>query len=267
MKKLVIAMTAVLMAFSILSCSKKEEKGEFTVAAGKLKVAAEVGYPPFEYYAEDGTTPIGFDMTLAKELGKRLGLEVEIIDTAWDGIFAGLDTDRYDAVISAATITPERLENYYFSKPYIGNGQAIILQKDSEHKVSQPSDLTNLLVGYQAETTSDYFIEKEIAAGLKCQVGEYDKVMNAYDDLRLGRVDAVCSDYLVAVSYLGTPDTKFKCAWQGKADEYFGVCVKKGNDLLLSKINQALDEIVADGTMKKIYMDIFGVDLSDTIAE
>ncbi len=265
MKKLLCAFTALLMTFSLLGCSKKEEKGEFTVAKGKLKVAAEIGYPPFEYYDEDGVTPIGFDMELARIIADRLGLEVELIDVAWDGIFAGLDTDRYDLVMSAATITPERVENYYFSQPYIGNGQSIILRKDSTLEISSPADLEGLLVAYQAETTSDFFVEKQMAAGLQCNLAEYDKVMNAYDDLRLERVDAVVSDYLVAVSYLGVPDTQFKCVWQGTADEYFGVCMKKGNDTLRDKVNQVIDQLKADGTMKQLYIDIFGVDLSDTI--
>lgn len=265
MKKVILAVSAVLMAFALTSCGKKTERGEFTVQKGKLMIGCEIGYPPFEYFAEDGKTPAGFDIELGKEVAKRLGLEAEVIDTAWDGILAGLDTDRYDCIMSAMTITDERKANYDFSIPYIGNGQALILRKDSDLNVKEPADLKGLLVGYQAETTSDFYIEKEMAAGLSCQVAEYDKVMNAYDDLRLGRVDVVCSDSLVAVDYL-RGDSPFKQVWMGTADEYFGVCVKKGNTELQSKITQALKDMIADGTMTQIYLKVFDMDLSSSIA-
>lgn len=261
--------TIISLFFAVLcsvSCSKKVEKGEFTVQKGKFCIAMEIGYPPFEYYDDDGTTPIGFDVLLGKELAKRLDLQVEFIDTAWDGIFAGLDTDRYDAVISAATLTPERLENYDFSQPYIGNGQAIILLKDSTLPITKMADLSGLKVGYQAETTSDFYTKKVSAAeGWTYVENAYDKVMNAYDDLKFGRIDAVVSDSLVAVNYLSPKNSPFKQVFMGTPDEYFGVCMKKGNSELVNKVNSALDEMKKDGTLKKLYEQIFGMDLSNSI--
>jgi len=266
MKKIGTVLAALLVIASLTGCSKKVEKGEFTVQKGKLSIAMEIGYPPFEYYAEDGKTPTGFDVDLGKELAKRLNLEVEFIDTAWDGIFAGLDTDRYDLVISAATITKERLENYFFSNPYIGNGQALIVRKDSNLNIKDFKDIANLKVGYQAETTSDFYAKKHSAElGITYVENAYDKVMNAYDDLKLKRIDVVVSDSLVAVDYLAPKDTEFKQVWSGTPDEYFGVCMKKGNSELQAKINKALDEMKADGTLKNIYIKIFGMDLSDSI--
>ena len=137
MKKLTLVAGICMLACAFMGCSKKTEKGEFTVQKGKLTIGMEIGYPPFEYYAEDGKTPVGFDVELGTEIAKRLDLDAEFIDTAWDGIFAGLNTERYDVVISAATITPERVENFLFSNPYIGNGQAIIVRKDSNLKIKQ----------------------------------------------------------------------------------------------------------------------------------
>lgn len=261
--------TGILIAIAALmcvSCGKKVEKGDFTVQKGKLMIGMEIGYPPFEYYADDGSTPLGFDVQMGKEIAKRLGLEAEIVDTAWDGIFAGLDTDRYDAVISAATITAERKANYDFSKPYIGNGQAIILRKNSNIQINEFSDIAGLKVGYQAETTSDFYAKKQAAEkGFTYVENSYDKVMNAYDDLKLGRIDVVVSDSLVAVDYLSAPDTEFKQVWAAEPDEYFGICMKKGNTALQSKVDATLEAMKADGTLKKIYIDVFGMDLSDSI--
>ncbi|MBQ0051564.1 MAG: amino acid ABC transporter substrate-binding protein [Treponema sp.] len=268
MKKIVLAALSCAALLAFASCSKenKIQKGEFTQEAGKLKIAMEVGYPPFEYYAEDGKTPAGFDVELGKEIAKRLGLNAEFLDVAWDGIFAGLTTDRYDVVMSAATITPERLAAYDFSQAYIGNGQALILKKDSSLPWNKPEDAAGKKIGYQAETTSDFYIEKYAAAhNFEFVPCEYDKVMNAYDDLKFGRIDCVISDNLVSVSYLNVPNSEFKRVWTGEPDEYFGVCMKKGNKVLQDKINKAIDDMKADGTMAKIYIQIFGEDLSSSI--
>ena len=126
--------------------------------------------------------------------------------------------------------------------------------------------MDGLKVGYQAETTSDFYTEKMInELGISMVLNEYDKVMNAYADLKLGRIDAVVSDSLVAVSYLAPADSEFKQVWAGTPDEYFGLCVKQGNSELQSKLNAVLDEMKADGSLSKIYMEIFGMDLSDSI--
>ena len=260
MKKLMAVVSAVLMVAALAGCSKKVEKGEYTIEKDVFKVGREIGYPPMEYYDADGKTPIGFDVELSKALSEKLELKLEIVDTSWDGIFAGLETDKYDAVISSVTITDERKESMDFTQAYIGNGQAIILQKDSTLNVNSPADLTGLKVAYQAETTSDYFMAKQGENGLKFEPVEFDKVINAYDELALGRCDAVCSDALVSAAYLG-PDSKYKSVWVGDADEYFGVAVKKGNTVLAEKLDAALVELAADGTLKAISEKIFGTDL------
>lgn len=259
-------MLSILPCFAKAKKSKKVEKGEFTVQQGKLMIGMEIGYPPFEYYDDDGKTPIGFDVELGKAIAARLGLEAEFIDTAWDGIFAGLNTERYDVVMSAATITEDRKANFYFSEPYIGNGQAVIVRKDSKLNIKEFSDIAGLKVGYQAETTSDFYTKKQATAqNFKYNENSYDKVMNAYDDLKLNRLDLVVSDSLVAVSYLAPANSEFKQVWAGTPDEYFGICMKKGNSVLQEKINKVLEEMKADGSLKEIYIKIFGMDLSDSI--
>ncbi len=264
MKK-IVGIFIFAAAIILSGCGKKTKKGEFTLEKDVLKVGVEIGYPPFEYYSADGKTPAGFDIQLSKEIAKRMGVNVKFIDTAWDGIFAGLDTSRYDVIVSAMTMTDARKANYAFSEPYIGNGQSIILRKDSSLKISSPADLEGKKVGYQAECTSDFFMEKQSEAGLNFIKAEYDKVLNAYDDLRLGRIDAVVSDYLVAVSYLNESNSEFKAVWIGNPDEFFGVCTKKSSTELLEKIDEALQSMKEDGTLKTMYTDIFGTDLSDSI--
>ena len=103
-----------------------------TVKEGKLLVGFEAGYPPMEYTDDTGLEYIGFDVDLAKEIAALFGLEVEFVNTAWDGIFAGLDKDQYDMVISGVSITPERQEAYEMTEPYISNKLVIVTPKAAE---------------------------------------------------------------------------------------------------------------------------------------
>ncbi|MDR3312217.1 MAG: transporter substrate-binding domain-containing protein [Spirochaetaceae bacterium] len=260
-KKLFAATLAVLTLSGGVFAGGNKETGGLTKTPGVLTVGMEIGYPPFEYYDADGKTPIGFDVQMAKALGAKMGLTVKFVDTAWDGIFAGVTKGDYDCIISAATITPERQGAHNFTRPYIGNAQAIVLLKGSTRKIGKPEDLAGLGVAYQEETTSDIFMRKYEEQGLKFKAYEYEKVMSCFDELKLGRVDAIVCDSLVAVDYVASPNSSFQIVWQGPADDFFGICLKKGNDALTAALDKTLDELFADGTMLKISMDVFNMDL------
>jgi len=259
MKKILIVLF-IFTVFSVLFTGCSKSSGGLTIKKGILSVGMEIGYPPMEYLDADGKTPIGFDVELANAIAEKLNLKLELIDTAWDGIFAGVDTKRYDCIISSVTITPERQKAHNFSKPYIQNTLALVLPKNSKYTIRTPMDLAGLGVAYQEETTSDHYMEELAKNGLNFTPYEYDKVMYCFDELRLGRVDAIMTDLLVAFEYLARSDI-FEIVWVG-GEEEFGICLKKGNDALTEAINKALDELFANGTMLRISKDIFnGMDL------
>ncbi|MDR1148949.1 MAG: ABC transporter substrate-binding protein [Spirochaetaceae bacterium] len=262
-KRILVAFAAAaLLSQAVFAGGKQSgETGGLTLEKGVLSIGMEIGYPPFEYYDTDGKTPMGFDVSLGKALADKLGLTVKFVDTAWDGIFAGVATNKYDCIISAVTITGERRQVYNFTQPYIGNAQSIVMLKNSPNKVQKPEDLGGLRVTYQAETVSDVYVAKLIESGIKITVFEYDKVMNCFDELKLGRVDAIMCDSLVSVDYVGAPDSVFTTVWQGVSDEQFGVCLRKGNDNLTIALDMALDELFLDGSMKKLSEDIFHMDM------
>jgi polar amino acid transport system substrate-binding protein len=246
----------------LMSCNKSQGgkaagAGTGTITNGVLSVGMEIGYPPMEYYDIDGVTPIGFDVQLAKALADKLGLQVKYIDTAWDGIFAGVDTGKYDVIMSSVTITEARLKNFNFTKPYIQNAQALVLLRGSNVTARNPTELGGLGVAYQAETASDDYMADLAEKGLKFTPYEYDKVMNCFDDLRLGRVDAVLCDSVVAYFYTAQSDAPFEIVWEGEG-ELLGICLKKGNAALTTAVDQALDELFADGTVARISRNVFG---------
>jgi polar amino acid transport system substrate-binding protein len=262
-RKFAVAALAAMMVLglALTGCSRKTGSDGLTLTKGVLTIGMEIGYPPMEYLDTDGKTPIGFDVYMGKAIADKLGLKVKYIDTAWDGIFDGVATGKYDCIMSSVTITPEREKAHNFTKPYIGNSLALVLLKDSKITARTPQDLTGLGVAYQAETTSDIYMEKLAADGLKFKPYEYDKVMNCFDELRLGRVDVIITDALVAVDYIAPADSPFEIVWQGEADEVFGICLKKGNDALTTALDGALDALFADGTMLKLSQDVFKVDM------
>lgn len=98
-----------------------------TLNEGVLKVGMEVGYPPMEYVDTDGITPIGFDVELAGKIAEKLGLKLEIVNTAWDGIFAALDNSEFDMIMSSVSITPERQEKFILTEPYISNKIVLVV--------------------------------------------------------------------------------------------------------------------------------------------
>jgi polar amino acid transport system substrate-binding protein len=260
---LVLALT-VLAGFVFAGGSK--QSGGLTIKPGVLTVGMEIGYPPMEYFDTDGKTPIGFDVQLAKALAAKLGLKFDYVDTAWDGIFAGVDTGKYDCIISSVTYTEERAVQFNFTKPYVANSQLLVVRKDASVKPKTLEQVQGLRLTYQAETTSDAMATEWIAkSGAKVEVFEYDKVMNCFDELTLNRVDVILVDSVVAAEYLSRPNNPFEITAEVSNDEVLAVCLKKGNDALTEALNKALDELFAEGTLQKISQDIFGTDVVSSV--
>jgi polar amino acid transport system substrate-binding protein len=206
---------------------------------------------------DDGGNPIGFDIDLAAEIAKILGVRVEYEDTAWEGIFAGLDINRYDAVISAVTIRADRALNMDFSNPYIENWQAIVVRKGAE-PVTSLEDINGRVVGLQASTASHDILDEMIELGqLNCEISAYDKVLNAFDDLRFGRVDCILTDSTVAEGYVRREPDVFEISWHqntvpGAEAEIFGIAMKKGNSILVAAVNDALRQLEASGRLDEL---------------
>jgi polar amino acid transport system substrate-binding protein len=266
-------MGLVIAALVCMGCQPKPDAGtssassaSLTMKEGVLTVGMEIGYPPMEYFDTDGKTPIGFEVELAKALAAQLGLKFEFVDTAWDGIFAGVDTGKYDCIMSSVTYTQERAEKFNFTKPYVANSQLLVVRNDSAVKPKSLEEVVGLRLTYQAETTSDTLATEWIeSTGSKVTVFEYDKVMNCFDELTLNRVDVILVDSVVAAEYLSRPGNPFLITAEVSNDEVLAICLKKGNDALTAVLNKALDELYADGTLQKISQNIFGTDVVSSV--
>ncbi|MDR1858555.1 MAG: ABC transporter substrate-binding protein [Treponema sp.] len=261
MKKRALAFFAILVAVCVFSTGCRKKTEGLTIVQDVLSIGMEIGYPPMEYYGPDGSTETGFDVEMGKAIAEKMGLTAKFVDTSWDGIFAGVETKRYDAIMSSVTITPARLGAHNFSKPYIANTLAMVLLKDSPVTARSPQECAGLDVAFQLETTADFYMQELAANGLVFSPRGYEKVMNCFDELKLGRVNVIVTDLLVAYDYIAPIDSPFEIVWRSPEPEVFGICMRKGNDALTEAINQALEELFDDGTMYRISNVIFGMDL------
>ncbi|MDR1061380.1 MAG: ABC transporter substrate-binding protein [Clostridiales bacterium] len=235
-----------------------------TITEGVLKVGMEIGYPPMEYLEEDGVTPTGFDVEVAGALAASLKLDVELIDTAWDGIFSSLDSNRYDIIISSVSINDDRQAAYNLTKPYIANNLVLVTKSGSG--IESPDMLAGKKAATQTETTADEYIRARQDEGL--ELGEYfvyDKIIQCFDELTLDRIDAVLVDSVVAAFYMGDNSDALEIVWESDEAEPLGLCLKKGNDALTALIETAVDGLYADGTMKTLAQKYFGRDITEGV--
>ncbi len=255
MRKRVFALVScVAILVSLTACGSKDKGASALnlMKKGTLSIGVEIGYPPFEDFANDGVTPIGYDVDFAKALGEKLGLEVAFINTAWDGIFQGIGVN-YDVVISAVTITDERKQTMLFSDPYIDNYQAVVLRKDSDKVINSFLDLNGYALAVQKETTSDILISDYISTGsLKCTLAQNEKVITCFTQLDNKEIDAVVVDSTVAQGQVGKNPDKYKIAYLDKNEsEQFGVAIKKDNVALQAAINKAIAKLKEEGFFKE----------------
>lgn len=267
MKKLFAVVLVSIMVISMLTgCSssgssnkdsKKSSKEVESTNKKVLKVGMEASYPPFEYREDEEI--VGLDVDLAKELGKELGYELEFVDTSFDGIFAGLDKGDYDVIISAITITPDRVKKYSFSTPYIKNYQCIVTLADAKTKPKKLEELKGLEVGYQESSTSDVYVTDNIEAGkIKCSVKEYSKIIDTFSDLKTKRLDAIVCDSTVAEQYIA--DGKYEITWKQEDEpEEFGICFPKDSELV-DDFNKALKKLEKNGKLDEILSTYFAAE-------
>ncbi len=253
MKKLLALALTLVMAATLFTACGSEKKG-MLLKDGELSVGVEVGYPPMEMEASDGKTYEGYDIELMREIGKRTGLKVNFVNTAFDGIFNGIDKN-YDVVCSCITITKERKKTMLFSDPYMDNYQSVVVKKDSKAKIKSFNDLDGLTIGLQDGTTSKEIMDDLIGTKTlkKCKYIPNEKVENCFKQLNNGEVDAVLVDSIVAVNQIKA-DKGLKVAWNDTAQpEKIGISMGKDNTKLQEKINKALKEMEADGFIQKLY--------------
>ena len=219
-----------------------------------ITVASDIAYAPFEY-VENGE-PVGFDIDLMREIGRRAGFTPEFQNVTFDGIVPGLGNNLYDAAISAMTITPEREESIDFSDPYFNADQSLLVPADSG--ILSVDDLADTVVGVQLGTTGASTAEEYQAAGQVGEVRTFDTIEDAFAALENGQVDAVINDLPVSQARANQSDGRLEIVETIPTGEQYGIAFPTDSELV-EPTNQALEQIKQDGTYAEIYEKWIGV--------
>jgi cystine transport system substrate-binding protein len=266
MKKKSIFISTVLaltLAIGITGCAAKTDTQdasknllETIKSDGKIRIGTEGTYAPFTFHDEKGNLT-GFDVEIANEVAKRLGVEAEFIETKWDGMFAGLDAKRFDAVANQVSINPERQEKYDFSTPYI-TSRAVLIVRDDNQDIKTFEDLKGKKSAQSL--TSDL---GKIATDNGGEIVQVDGFNQAIDLLVSKRADATINDSL---SFLDLkkqkPETPIKSVADYNNAQQSAILFNKGNDELVEAVNKAIEDMKVDGTYLKISEKWFGTDVS-----
>ncbi|MDF9842994.1 MULTISPECIES: amino acid ABC transporter substrate-binding protein [unclassified Paenibacillus] len=225
-------------------------------ASGKLRIGTEGTYSPFTYHDADGTLT-GFDVDIAREIAKRIGVEAEFIETQWDGIFAGLDAKRFDTIFNEVSITDERKVKYDFSEPYVMS-KAVLIVSEKNNDIKRFADLKGKKSG-QSLTSNLSDIARQNGAEIVAVEG----FNQAIDLLVSGRIDATVNDGL---SFLDLkkqkPDVQIKQVDEIAEGSQSAAVFLKGNEELVEAVNRALADMKQDGTYLAISEKYFGADVS-----
>lgn len=227
-----------------------------------LRIGVDDTYPPMEYRDENNNM-VGFDIDLGNAIAEKMGMKTEWISMAWDGIFMGLNSGRYDCIISSVSMTPDRLPEFEFTTPYLANGQVIVVRPGDE-SIKTNADLAGKTVGFQAATTADEAVQKHLEKyDFKTQ--GYEEIIQAFAALDARRIDCIVVDYAVAIDYQSKHPDKYVISSAQLTNEPISICIKKGNTELRDKMQKALDELREDGTLKKISEKWLGDDYTSNI--
>ena len=228
-------------------------------AGGTLIVGFDQDFPPMGFVGDNGEYT-GFDLDLAKEVASRLGLEYKAQPVAWDSKDMELESGNIDCIWNGFTITG-REDDYTWTTPYMANKQVFVVANDSD--IKSQADLAGKVVEVQADSSAEAALkENQDLANTFGQLLTTPDYNTAFMDLEQGAVDAVAMDVIVAGYQIKQRNADFKILDDSLSEEEYGVGVKKGNTELRDKVQGALEEMAADGTLAKISDEWFGEDVT-----
>ena len=280
-KRLLSAVMASAMVLSLAACggaktettaaeTTAEKKEETTTAGttaaetaeaagGTLIVGFDQDFPPMGFVGDNGEYT-GFDLDLAKEVASRLGLEYKAQPVAWDSKDMELESGNIDCIWNGFTITG-REDDYTWTTPYMANKQVFVVANDSD--IKSQADLAGKVVEVQADSSAEAALkENQDLANTFGQLLTTPDYNTAFMDLEQGAVDAVAMDVIVAGYQIKQRNADFKILDDSLSEEEYGVGFKKGNTELRDKVQGALEEMAADGTLAKISNEWFGEDVT-----
>ncbi|QKS43735.1 transporter substrate-binding domain-containing protein [Paenibacillus cellulosilyticus] len=262
-KKSMFLTVSAVMLFALMlagcgsSSDKSSNKLDEVKKAGVIKVGLMGTYAPYNFL-NDNKEIDGYDADIAKEIAKRLGVEVEFEPQDFSGLIPSLKANKIDAIISQVTITDERKEQVDFSQPYIRNDVKIIVREDNT-TITKLEDFKGKNIGVGLGTNDESYLRNEVLP----QVGDftiktYDDVITSLQDLDSNRIDGTINNLYALKPIVDKNGFKIKAVGEPIKSDEAGVAVNKNNPEFLDAINQALTDMKTDGTYNTIFKKWFG---------
>ncbi|MFB6466449.1 transporter substrate-binding domain-containing protein [Cytobacillus sp. Hz8] len=265
-KKQSLLVLILMLTFSLFlsACSSNSNnntaKGDLLQQVkdkGVLKVGVMGTYQPYNFLNKNKQMD-GFDVDIAKEIAKRLGVKVEFISQEFSGMIAGLQAKKFDAVISQMTITPDRQKQMDFSDPYITNDVKAIVRQDN-NTIKSVNDFKGKNIGVGLGTNDETYLRTVLLPKVgNFNIKTYDDVITSLKDLDAGRIDATINNMYANKPVVDQNGFKIKAVGEPIKSDKAGVAVRKGNPEFVKKINSILSDMKKDGTYNKIFVKWFG---------
>ncbi len=259
MKRLLCLTMVLFLALAALpACAEDGDLLSRIQQKGEIVIATEGAWAPWTYHDENDTL-VGFDVEVAQAIAAKLGVTATFVETEWDGIFAGLDAQRYDIAANGVEITDERSEKYDFSTPYGYIRTALVVRGDND-TIHSFEDLNGKKTTNSIAST--YMILAESYGATAVGVDTLDQTIQM---VLSGRADATLNAEVSVYDYLSVhPDANIKIVALTEEASQVALPVRKGEDsaTLLAAINQAIDELANEGELTRISEKYFGKDIT-----
>lgn len=265
MKKIILAVLMAATMLALAGCKKSDKKaGGDAVAALKARGVFVLGlddsFPPLGFRSEDNEI-IGYDIDLAKEVAKRLGVDFRAQPIDWDAKEMELETGKIDCVWNGFTITEERKNALSFTEAYLNNDQVLVVREDSG--INSLADAAGKIIGIQSGSSAQEAVDDNPTfASSIAKTFMFKDNITALNDLDIGGVDGVVMDSIVANYSIAQTRKPFKVINESLANEGYGVGFRKSEPELRDAVWNILKEMQKDGTVTAISQKWFGRDIS-----
>ena len=243
MKKFIALALVLVLCLSLAACGAKGPSLADVKKAGKMTVATSPDFPPFE--SLEGNEVVGIEVEIMKLIAKDLGVEIEFVQMDFDSVLAGIQSAKYDCGMSGITRNPDREKNMLFTDPYYNAAQVIVVKADSAIKTK--ADLKDKTVSVQTGTTAEAGCQDE-----KITTKGFTANADAKAALTTGKVDAWVVDNLTALQMVEEGDGLVVLE-EKMTEEPYAFAFAFGSEDLVAAINDALAELIADGTVEAIF--------------
>ena len=246
MKKLFAVLLSAMLLLAMAACGEQSQTPDDTQEPAVLHMATEGTFPPYEYY--DNGQLVGIDIEVAGAIAEKLGMKLETTDIAFDSIIPGVQAGKYDIGMAGVTVSEDRLQQVNFSDSYATGVQVVIVKEGG--KVQSLDDMADAIIGTQSGTTGFIYASSDFGDD---HVKSFTKTTDAVEALKNGQVDCVLLDNAPAEALVdANPDAGLSILETAYTVEDYAIAINKENTDLQAKINAALAELKADGTLQSI---------------